>query len=79
MTDSQMKIEIPLSEVARPAQWITLALAAFLVLMGLSNQNLSILIVACFLGIVSRIAQAEHQHREALGARPEATPPGLGT
>jgi hypothetical protein len=63
-TQGEQKIEIQLSQLFRPIYWGALALGALFVLSGWNSSNgMTMMIVGCFLGIVSRIIQAEHHHQ----------------
>ena len=72
-TPAEQKLVISLPQTLQPLYWGALALGALFVLIGWGTQNgIGYLIIGCFLGIVSRIIQAEHHHRMA--ARIEARP-----
>jgi len=67
MTSSmEPKIELNLGQALRNAQWIALGVGAILLLVGFSGKEYAYLVAGCFFGIVARIAQAEHQHRESM-------------
>lgn len=63
-TQGEQKIEIQLSQLFRPIYWGALALGALFVLTGWNSSNgIGMMIAGCFLGIVSRIIQAENHHQ----------------
>jgi hypothetical protein len=63
-TPGEQKVEISLPQNLQPFYWGALALGALFVVVGLASQNgLGFMILGCFLGIVSRIIQAEQHHR----------------
>lgn len=70
-TGNEPTIQVSLSAVLRPVQWGALGVAVLLLLLGFSGKEYGYLIASCFLGIVSRIAQAEHHHSQLLGAKQE--------
>jgi hypothetical protein len=70
----EQKIEIHVSQLFRPIYWGALILGALFVLSGWSSSNgIGMMIVGCFLGIVSRVVQAEHHHQTT--ARADAGQP----
>lgn len=64
--EPKIQLSMSLSEILRPVQWGALALGALLIIIGFSSREYGYLICACFLGIVSRIAQAEYYHSRLL-------------
>lgn len=66
---TELRIEVNPAQILRVAPWIALGLGFVLLLVGFGSEEYGYLIAACFFGIVARIAQAEHQHREAMNTR----------
>ncbi len=60
----ETKLEISVPRDLRAVYWGALGLGVLLMLLGFGSKEYEYLIAACFLGIVSRIMQAEHHHRE---------------
>jgi len=59
-------VELSLRQALGWAAWGCLTLGVVLLILGLFYKDVSYLAAGCFLGIVSRIFQAERQHRELL-------------
>lgn len=60
-------VELSLSKLLRISYAVLLGLGALLVLIGFSSEKFGLLVTACFLGIASRIVQAESHFRDRSG------------
>jgi hypothetical protein len=66
-TPAEQKIEISVPQGFHLLYWGVLIFGALFILIGWGSANgIGYMIVGCFLGIVSRIIQAEHHHRTAV-------------
>jgi hypothetical protein len=64
MAFDDARIEIAFPRDLALVYWGALVLGVLAVLVGLANNETAYLIAGCFLGIASRIIQAESHHRE---------------
>lgn len=69
MSSQEVELAITQDQLWRYGYWVALGAAAVLLLVGLSNGNHNVLISSCFLGIVSRILQAEWHFQVQLRKR----------
>lgn len=66
--EQKIEVNLSLSHLLNFVHWCALALGAILVVGGMnSNNGVGAMIAGCFLGIVSRVVQAERHHQMALG------------
>lgn len=63
MSSQYLEVAVSEDQMWRYGYWVALAVAGILLLVGLANGNHNLAIAACFVGIVSRILQAEYHFR----------------